>query len=154
MALENPNVFVARTFSKVFGMAGMRVGYAVGRPETIARMKGWMLGSNVNQLALAAAKTTVADSTRIADEKRKNHEAKIFTVKAFASMGYEVTPSDANFMMVDIKRDVKTFKAECIKRGVAVGRPFPPLNTHLRVSVGTMAEMEKAVEVFRTTLAG
>ncbi|HEY2851087.1 MAG TPA: aminotransferase class I/II-fold pyridoxal phosphate-dependent enzyme [Gemmatimonadaceae bacterium] len=154
MALESPNVFVARTFSKVFGMAGMRVGYAVGRPETIARMKGWMLGSNVNQLALAAAKTTVADSTRIADEKRKNHEAKIFTVKAFASMGYEVTPSDANFMMVDIKRDVKTFKAECIKRGVAVGRPFPPLNTHLRVSVGTMAEMEKAVEVFRTTLAG
>ncbi|MGH7654492.1 MAG: pyridoxal phosphate-dependent aminotransferase [Gemmatimonadaceae bacterium] len=154
MALDNPRVFVARTFSKVFGMAGMRVGYAVGRPETIARMKGWMLGSNVNQLALAAAKTTVSDSARIAEEKKKNHEAKVFTVKAFTGMGYEVTPSDANFMMVDIKRDVRAFKAECIKRGVAVGRPFPPLNTHLRVSVGTMAEMEKAVEVFRTTLAG
>ena len=154
MALENPTVFVARTFSKVFGMAGMRVGYAVGRPETIARMKGWMLGSNVNQLALAAAKTTVADSARIAEEKKKNHDAKVFTAKAFTSMGYEVVPSDANFMMIDIKRDVKAFKAECIKRGVAVGRPFPPLNTHLRVSVGTMPEMEKAVEVFRTTLAG
>jgi histidinol-phosphate aminotransferase len=154
VALENPRVFVARTFSKVFGMAGMRVGYAVGRPETIARMKGWMLGSNVNQLALAAAKVTVGDAARIADEKKKNHDAKVFTAKAFERMGYEVVPSDANFMMIDIKRDVKAFKLECIKRGVAIGRPFPPLNTHVRVSIGTMAEMEKAVEVFKTTLAG
>jgi histidinol-phosphate aminotransferase len=154
LAIDNPRMFVARTFSKVFGMAGMRVGYAVGRPETLARMKGWMLGSSVNQLALAAAKATVGDTARIADEKKKNHEAKVFTAKAFASMGYEVIPSDANFMMVDIKRDVKAFKAECIKKGVAVGRPFPPLNTYVRVGVGTMAEMQKAVEVFRATLAG
>ncbi len=154
MALDNPRMFVARTFSKVFGLAGMRVGYAVGRPEVLARMRGWMLGSNVNQLALAAAKTTVADATRIAEEKKKNHEAKVFTAKYFASAGYEVIPSDANFMMVDIKRDVKAFKAECIKKGVAIGRPFPPLNTHVRISVGTMAEMQKAVEVFHTTLAG
>jgi histidinol-phosphate aminotransferase len=154
MVMDNPRAFVTRTFSKVFGMAGMRVGYAVGRPEVIARMKGWMLGSNVNQLALAAAKTTVGDLARIADEKKKNHDAKVFTAKAFASMGYEVIPSDANFMMIDIKRDAKAFKAECIKKGVAIGRPFPPLTTHVRVGVGTMAEMQKAVEVFRTTLAG
>jgi histidinol-phosphate aminotransferase len=154
LALDNPRMFVTRTFSKVFGMAGMRVGYAVGRPETIARMKGWMLGSNISQLSLAAAKVTVGDIARIGEEKKKNHDAKVFTAKAFTSMGYEVVPSDANFMMVDIKRDVKSFKADCIKKGVAVGRPFPPLNTHLRVSVGTMAEMQKAVEVFRSTLAG
>jgi histidinol-phosphate aminotransferase len=154
LVMDNPRAYVTRTFSKVFGMAGMRVGYAVGRPEVIARMKGWMLGSNVNQLALAAAKTTVGDMARIADEKKKNHDAKVFTAKAFASMGYEVIPSDANFMMVDIKRDAKAFKAECIKKGVAIGRPFPPLLTHVRVGVGTMAEMQKAVEVFRTTLAG
>jgi histidinol-phosphate aminotransferase len=154
MALDNPRMFVARTFSKVFGMAGMRVGYAVGRPETLARMRGWMLGSSVNQLALAAARATVGDLARIADEKKKNHDAKVFTAKAFANLGYEVIPSDANFMMIDIKRDVKAFKAECIKKGVAVGRPFPPLDTHLRVSVGTMPEMQKAVEVFRSTLAG
>jgi histidinol-phosphate aminotransferase len=154
LALDNPRMFVTRTFSKVFGMAGLRVGYAVGRPETLARMRPYMLGSNISQLSLAAAKATVGDVARIADEKKKNHDAKVFTAKAFTSMGYEVIPSDANFMMVDIKRDVKTFKAECIKKGVAVGRPFPPLNTHLRVSVGTMAEMQKAVEVFRSTLAG
>ncbi len=154
LVMDNPRAYVTRTFSKVFGMAGMRVGYAVGRPEVIARMKGWMLGSNVNQLALAAAKTTVGDLARIADEKKKNHDAKVFTAKAFASMGYEVVPSDANFMMIDIKRDAKAFKAECIKKGVAIGRPFPPLTTYVRVGVGTMAEMQKAVEVFRTTLAG
>ncbi len=154
LALDNPRMFVTRTFSKVFGMAGMRVGYAVGRPETLARMRDWMLGSNVNQLALAAAKATVGDLARIADEKKKNHDAKVFTAKYFASAGYEVIPSDANFMMVDIKRDVKAFKSECIKKGVAIGRPFPPLATHVRVSIGTMAEMQKAVEVFHSTLAG
>ena len=154
LALENPRMFVTRTFSKVFGMAGLRVGYAVGRPETLARMRPYMLGSNISQLSLAAAKATVGDVARIADEKKKNHDAKVFTAKAFTSMGYEVVPSDANFMMVDIKRDVKAFKAECIKKKVAVGRPFPPLNTYVRVSVGTMAEMQKAVEVFRSTLAG
>jgi histidinol-phosphate aminotransferase len=154
LVMDNPRAYVTRTFSKVFGMAGMRVGYAVGRPEVIARMKGWMLGSNVNQLALAAAKTTVGDLARIADEKKKNHDAKVFTAKAFAGMGYEVVPSDANFMMIDIKRDAKAFKADCIKKGVAIGRPFPPLTTYVRVGVGTMAEMQKAVEVFRSTLAG
>ena len=113
-----------------------------------------MLGSNVNQLALAAAATTVGDLARIAEEKKKNHDAKVFTAKAFASMGYEVIPSDANFMMVNIKRDVKAFKAECIKKGVAVGRPFPPLTTYVRVSMGTMAEMQKAVDVFQARSRG
>jgi histidinol-phosphate aminotransferase len=154
LALDNPHMFVTRTFSKVFGMAGMRVGYAVGRPEVLARMSGWMLGSNVNQLALSAAKTTVGDTARIADEKKKNHEAKVFTTKYFTGAGFEVVPSDANFMMVDIKRDVKAFKLECIKKSVAIGRPFPALPTHARVSIGTMAEMQKAVEVFHSTLAG
>ena len=154
LVLDNPRAFVTRTFSKVFGMAGLRIGYAVGRPEVLARMKGFMLGSNISQLSLAAAKATVGDIARIADEKKKNHDAKVFTTKAFASMGYEVVPSDANFMMVDIKRDAKAFKADCIKKGVAIGRQFPPLMTYARVGVGTMAEMQKAVEVFRTTLAG
>jgi|GEM_PF-3215399 len=55
--------------------------------------------------------------------------------------------------MVDIKRDVKAFRAECLKQGVSLGRPFPPLTTHLRVTIGTMAEMHRALDVIHQVLA-
>ncbi|HJV22228.1 MAG TPA: aminotransferase class I/II-fold pyridoxal phosphate-dependent enzyme [Holophagaceae bacterium] len=152
LALQNPNVIVSRTFSKVFGLAGLRVGYALGRPETLARLDRAMLPSGINQLALAGATLAIGDAAHIAEEQRRNREAKAFTRAWFEKAGYPVGPSEANFLMIDIRRDVKTFKAACLKQGVAVGRPFPPLNTHLRLSIGTRAEMEAALEVFQKVL--
>jgi histidinol-phosphate aminotransferase len=153
IALSNPAVIVTRTFSKVFGMAGLRAGYAVGHPDTLKKMSGWLLGSNVNALALAAAGATVVDSVHIAEEQHRNREARDFTRKFFESAGYVVHGADANFMMVDLHRDSKAFKLECVKHKVAIGRPFPALPTHARISVGTMPEMKKAVEVFHTVLS-
>ncbi|MBI2795259.1 MAG: aminotransferase class I/II-fold pyridoxal phosphate-dependent enzyme [Gemmatimonadetes bacterium] len=153
LALANPRVFVTRTFSKVFGMAGLRAGYAIGRKETLARMQPWLLGSNVNQLALAAATTAIADAAHIGREQRLNREARAYTRTFFEDAGYTVFGSDANFMMVDIRKDARAFKTELLGKGVAVGRAFPPLNTHLRISVGTMAEMKKALAVIKPTLA-
>jgi histidinol-phosphate aminotransferase len=134
-------------------MAGLRVGYAIGQPATLAAMAPWLLGSNVNALALAAAHRTVSDVAHIAAERKRNDVARSATRKFFEAAGYTVGACEANFMMVDIRRDVKAFKAECIAKGVAVGRPFPPLSTHLRVSIGTIAEMKKALAVFHQTLA-
>ncbi len=153
LALSNPNVVVARTFSKVYGMAGLRLGYAIARPETLKRMAPWRLASNTNQPALAGAVATVADTARIAEQQRLNRAARAFTTKFFRDAGYQVADSQANFLMVDIRREVKPFTAACLKRGVSLGRPFPPLITHLRVSIGTMAEMERATEVMREVLA-
>jgi histidinol-phosphate aminotransferase len=153
LALSNPRVVVTRTFSKVFGMAGMRAGYAIGQPATLKNMSSWLLGSNVNQLALAAAMTTVADTAHIAAEQKKNREARALTRKFFESAGYTVHAAEANFMMVDIRRDAKAFKLECVKHKVAIGRPFPAVPTYARVSVGTMPEMQKAIAVFKTVLS-
>ena len=153
LAIANPRVVVTRTFSKVFGMAGMRAGYAVGQPDTLKKMQSWNLGSNVNQLALAAATTTVADKAHIAQEVRKNTEARAFTRKFFETAGYTVHAAEANFFMVDIHRDAKAFKMECVKHKVAIGRQFPAVPTHARISIGTMPEMKKAVAVFRSVLA-
>jgi len=153
LALANPRVVVTRTFSKVFGMAGLRAGYAIGQPDTLKAMSAWLLGSNVNQLALVAAVATAGDKAHIADEQRKNREARAFTRKFFESAGYTVHSTDANFLMVDIHRDAKAFKLECVKHKVAIGRAFPALPTHARVSIGTMPEMRKATAVFRTALA-
>ena len=152
LALANPRVIVTRTFSKVFGMAGLRAGYAVGRPETLKKVSPWLLGSNVNQLALVAAAATVGDTAHIADEQRKNREARAFARQFFEHAGYPVHAAEANFFMVDVHHDAKAFKAECIKHKVAIGRQFPALPTHIRVSVGTMPEMKKAVAVFKTVL--
>jgi histidinol-phosphate aminotransferase len=97
--------------------------------------------------------TTVGDTAHIADEVRKNREARAFTRRFFENAGYHVHAAEANFFMVDVRRDAKAFKMECVKHNVAIGRAFPALPTHARVSIGTMPEMTKAVAVFRTVMA-
>ena len=153
LAMSNPRVVVSRTFSKVFGMAGLRVGYVIGQPATLAKISPWMLGSNINQLALVAAAATVGDTAHIAAEQKKNRAARAYTRKFFEDLGYTVPQCEANFMLVDIKRDAKEFKLACVEKLVAVGRQFPTLPNHTRVSIGTMEEMKKATRVFKATLA-
>jgi histidinol-phosphate aminotransferase len=153
LAIDNPRVIVARTFSKVFGMAGLRVGYAIAKKETIAKMTSFQLASNISQLSLAAAVAALADTGHVTAEVKRNHEVKAFTRKFFGGLGLTMSAAEANFMMVDIRRDAKAFKTACLEKGVAIGRAFPPLTTQARISFGTLAEMQKAVEVFRTMLA-
>ena len=153
IALADPNVIVARTFSKVFGMAGLRVGYAIVHRDTARKLHGLRLGSGVNVLALAAATASIADHDHIALEQRRNRDAKAFTRAFFEKAGFEVGASEANFVMVDIKRDMRPVREACRKEGIAVGRPFPPLTNYLRISIGTMEEMQRAAEVLRRALA-
>jgi histidinol-phosphate aminotransferase len=152
LALTEPRVIVSRTFSKVYGMAGLRAGYAVARPEALARMAAHALPNNVNVLVSAAASASLGVPGHAAREKAKNTEARAFTRTFFESAGFAVAPSETNFLMIDIKRDIKDFRERCRARGVMVGRPFPPLTTHLRVSIGMMEEMQRATAIFRELL--
>jgi len=152
LAVADPNVVVSRTFSKVFGMAGLRAGYAIAHPDTARRLQGWRIGSGVNVLALTAAQASIGDLTHVADEQRKNREAKAYTRAFFERAGFTVGPSDTNFLMIDLRRDPQPVRVACREQGVAVGRPFPPLHSWLRVSIGTMDEMRQATEVFRKVL--
>ena len=152
LALETPRVIVSRTFSKVYGLAGLRVGYAVARPETLEAMAPRQLTDALNVLGLTAAHAALADRALVARERRLNREAREFTRRFFERAGYRVAPSEANFMMIHVRRDAKAFQAACREHGVLVGRPFPPLATHARVSVGTMDEMRAAAEVFARVL--
>jgi histidinol-phosphate aminotransferase len=152
LAVANPRVVVLRTFSKVHGLAGLRAGYAVGRPEVVAKMRSWTLGSNISQLTLVAASIAVADAANVAEEVRRNREVKAFTRKFFGDAGYAMSAGDANFMMVDIRRNAADFKTQAVRKGVAVGRQFAALPRHSRITFGTMPEMRKAVAVFREIL--
>jgi len=153
LALEDPRVIVSRTMSKAFGMAGLRMGYAIGHPKTLERMKPHMVGNNVNQLVGKAATVALGLGAHVEQERRRNADARRWTMAWFSRAGYSVAPSAANFVMVDIRRDAKVFREQCRERGVEVGRPFPPLLTHSRISIGTMEEMQQASEVFRAVLA-
>lgn len=153
IALADPNVIVVRTFSKVFGMAGMRLGYVIGQPETLRKMARHLLPNAINVLAAAAGMATIADTKHIDEEVKLNKATRDFTRKFFTDSGYKVSDSHGNFLMVAINRDIRGFKDACAKQGVLVGRPFPPLNTHARISIGTMDEMKRATEVFKSVLS-
>jgi histidinol-phosphate aminotransferase len=152
LALDNPRVIVSRTFSKVFGMAGLRIGYAIGRPEALEPLKKHRLGAGVNVLAAAAAIGSLADADHIAAERVRNREVRQFTRDAISKLGYHVPVSNTNFLMVDVRRKVEDVIDGCRKEGVLIGRPFPPLATHARISIGTMEEMRKCVEVLGRVL--
>lgn len=152
-ALQNPRVVVVRTFSKVYGMAGLRAGYVVGNPDTLRQMQRHRLPNSINVLGAAAAIATLPDQAHIESEKQLNRAAREFTRKAFEGMGFRAPVSNTNFIMVPIARDSRVFRDACAKHGILVGRPFPPLTTHARISIGTMDEMKKAVDVFRQVLS-
>ena len=157
MALENPHVIVARTFSKAYGMAGLRMGYAVGHPDTIKKMAEWDAGGGTSSLNVLAMRGGIAaieqDASFITKERARNTEVRDFTMKWFSDRGMKPTDSQANFMFVNIGRPAKEFRDACRARGILVARDFPPFEkTHCRISFGTIDEMKKAVAVFEEVL--
>jgi histidinol-phosphate aminotransferase len=153
LALANPRVIVSRTFSKIYGLAGMRVGYSVGKAETLRAMSQYLDDFQLGCLSMTAALSALGDTGRPAEQRRLNQEARALTVRELAGAGYPAVDSQANFVMVNIRRDIRQFQEACRQRGVAVARPFPPLLTYARITIGTMEEMTQAVAVFKEVLA-
>jgi histidinol-phosphate aminotransferase len=153
LALSTPNVFVVRTFSKAYGMAGLRVGYAVGMAETLKPLEALRMPYNVSVFGVVAAMAALGNPQHIAQERARNTAVRTFTSKALVEMGARPSDSQANFLFVDVGMAVKDFRDACAKQGVLVGRDFPPLEkSHCRISIGTMDEMQRATEVFRSVL--
>ncbi len=154
LAIEpGSRVFVTRTFSKCFGMAGLRAGYAIGSPAIIKAMAPFLMPYNVSVPALAATHVAFQDTAHIEQERARNTAVRKYTLDFFKSAGLTATDSQANFLFVDIRRTPREFREACRKHGVHVGRDFPPLDrTHCRISIGTMSEMKRATEVFAKVL--
>jgi histidinol-phosphate aminotransferase len=148
-----PQVIIARTMSKIHGMAGMRVGYAIAQPKTLEAMRRYHSGSGLSVMSLSAATASLLDTANMEKNIADNKMVRTMTVDAFRTAGFKVADSHANFIFVDIKRDAAGFQDACRKLGVAVGRTFPPMLTHARISIGTKQEMETAIPVFMKVLA-
>jgi histidinol-phosphate aminotransferase len=146
--LEGRQVIIARTFSKIAGLAAMRLGYAVAPKPIIDRMRAYAI-SSVNALVRWGGVAALADTASQEKVKAVTIELRQKTANALASLGYSVIPSEANFFMVHVGREVTPVIEEFRKRGVAVGRRFPPMVEHLRVSIGTAEEMDRFMVAFK-----
>ena len=151
-AAKDRRVLVTRTFSKVYGLAGLRIGYAVGHKDTIAALKLTTTSGRLAVTSVAAALAVIEDETLIRDGIRANGEARAAITKSLRDLGFDVLPSDTNFILVDVRQKPEAFQAACKESNVMVGRPFPGLDSHARISVGSLEEMQRAAVVFKSVL--
>ncbi|MGH7654519.1 MAG: pyridoxal phosphate-dependent aminotransferase [Gemmatimonadaceae bacterium] len=146
--LEGRSVIVTRTFSKIAALAGMRLGYAVARKDIIDEMRPYSMGS-INAVVKWGGVAALADLDSQAKVKKVTIQLRQETIGYLKTLGYESIPSDTNFFMVHLRRPVKPVIAAFEKKGVLVGRPFPPMTEHLRVSVGNPDEMNRFKVAFK-----
>ena len=150
---RHPNLIVARTFSKIYGMAGLRCGYCVAQPQVIQRLRPHQTWDSVNIMALVAAIASLNDADQVANGRRRNSDTKKFVYGAVTDLGYKYIPSQANFLMIDMKRPVTPLIAALREKHVQVGRLFPSLPNYMRVTIGKRDEMETFVSTLVTVSA-
>jgi len=150
---EYPNLMVARTFSKIYGMAGLRCGYCVAQPDKIELMRAQQSWDSVSIMAIVAARASLDDNGQVENGRKNNSEVRKYVCDELDKMKFTYIPSHANFMMIDMRREVKPIIAAFKDKKVQVGRLFPPLPTHLRVTIGTKPQMERFLAVFKELMA-
>jgi len=137
-----PNLIVVRTFSKIYGMAGMRLGYAVASKEMISAMRRHRLMNNTNAAVLEAGLASLADADHVPTYRKRMNDTRRWLCREFEKDGRRYIPSETNFVMVHVGTDVVPIIAEFRKRKILIGRKFPSLGEWLRISIGTPKEME------------
>ncbi|MEX2489451.1 MAG: histidinol-phosphate transaminase [Pseudomonadales bacterium] len=148
-----PNLVVTRTFSKAYGLAGLRVGYAVSHPDIADLMNRVRQPFNVNAMSLAAAWVALEDQDHVSKSVQLNREGLDYLTGACKEMNLGYIPSVANFLTIDFGRDAMPVYEALLQQGVIV-RPIGvyELPNHLRVTVGTPEENERFVEALRAVV--
>jgi histidinol-phosphate aminotransferase len=147
---KGQNVIVARTFSKVHGFAGLRVGYVVALPETVKELAKYCTGGmNICATSIRAAIASFQDTAFVEYAIKKNTESKTFLYKTLKEAGYEYIPSHTNFVLFPIQMDGKRFTEEMMKRSVSIRNWEFSGKQWCRVSIGTMEQMQVFAEAFK-----
>jgi histidinol-phosphate aminotransferase len=149
---SSPNLIVVRTFSKIYGLAGMRLGYAVGTKDSVEAMGRHRIWNDTNAAVLEAASASLDDSGHVPRNRRAINETRRRLCEEIRKDGRAFIPSEANFVMIDIGSDVEPVIAALRSRNVLVGRKFPSLPNWLRVTIGTPDEMRRFLAEFRAVV--
>lgn len=137
---KGKNVIVSRTLSKVYGLAGIRLGYMVAKPEIAAKLNERVV-ANTNMMAIVAGKAALEDDDFYQFSLNKNLEARKMIEATLDQLQLEYLPSQANFVFFHAKQDVRKLAEVMMSKGVIIGRPFPPLDDWCRISTGTIEEV-------------
>jgi len=146
---QHPNLIVTRTFSKAYGLAGLRVGYALAHPQLIAVMERLRESFNVNTIGLAAATAALADQGHVDTMRERNTIEREMLAESLRERGYFVHPSQTNFLLVEFGAHTAAIEAALIARGVVL-RPMAGygLPDCLRITVGTGDENRRLLQIF------
>jgi histidinol-phosphate aminotransferase len=139
---EGHNVIVSRTFSKIYGLAGLRIGYLVGKPTLISRVSKYLLGISMNQAAIAAAKASLGDTAFMELSRTKNAQARKHLTHYLDNRGIFYGKSHTNFVFLDPKSDPQLLMAKMAEQGIAIRTWDYNGKLWSRVSVGTLDEMK------------
>ncbi len=145
-------VIVSRTFSKVYGLAGLRIGYAITRPDIVERMRPFSM-SSPNVIGLRAASASLRDAEFRAMSTARIHDARQFTYSVLDDLGLRYVRSQGNFVFFQTGRDIRGFQGDMLEQGVMVGRPFPPFTDWCRVSMGRLESMPTFAEALRAVIS-
>ncbi len=145
------NVIVARTFSKVYGLAGLRIGYLVARPDITARLREHRVAFT-NTPALFAAQAALDDEEFYQFSLQKTVECRQMIYEVLDDLGRRYVPSQTNFVFFETGRPIRQLIDEMLTRGVHIGRPFPPLESWCRISTGTTEETAQFCEALRAVM--
>lgn len=145
---QDLNVIVSRTFSKIYGLAGMRVGYMIARPDIAARLRSAAM-ANTNIPAVVAAMAAMEDDEFYKFSLKKNTESKNLIYNTLDEMKMSYVKSHANFVFFKSGKDIRELQGEFYMRGIQIGRPFPPFTDWCRISTGTVEEVQAFVKVLK-----
>ncbi len=143
------NVVVVKTFSKIYGMAGLRLGYGIAHPDTATRLTDFASRNNINQIAIAAAGASFRDGQLIAKSREVNHQSREMVEATLDELGLQRMPTQANFLMHRINGDLATYRNRMAEEGFLVGRDFPPKLDWNRLSFGLPEDMGRFCETLR-----
>ncbi len=146
---DMPNVIVVRTFSKIYAMAGIRLGYGVAHPNTVRRIRPFITRNNPNHLAGVAAVASLRDPDLVGRSVATNRQARDILYACLDDLGIERLPSETNFVMHRIRGDLGDYNDRMLEAGFRVGRPFPPMLDFSRLSIGLPEEMTRFADTLR-----
>jgi histidinol-phosphate aminotransferase len=150
----NKDVIVLRTFSKIFGMAGLRCGVAMARPDLLEKIQEYSGWSAMPVTAVVAAMASLKDAQLVPERKRINANVRAETFRWLRSHGYSFIPSQSNFFMLDAKRPGKDAIDGMAAQEIFIGRIWPIMPSWVRITVGTQEEMERFQVAWKRVMDG